>query len=80
MSERVNTLIEYLQGTCKSLSEACNEHDIEHESLTQAELDELDNHIFECPVCNWWYETSEMQTADNGENVCSECLEDSNNE
>lgn len=66
-----NQIINYLTGTCKSLSEACVDLDINEDNLTQDELAHIDENIFECEVCGWWCEVSEMVN----DNICTDCSE-----
>jgi hypothetical protein len=55
---RVTDFAEKLQGTCNSLGD-------EMVDWTDAELEEFDNLVFECEVCGWWCETSEMAPDEN---------------
>jgi hypothetical protein len=72
MTDRINKLIEYLQGSCVSLSEACDTFEIDEDTLSREELQELDNQIFNCETCGWWCEISEMQEE---EHICNDCSE-----
>ena len=75
MEEKINKLIQHLQGTCKSLSEGCNDLEIDEDKLTDEELQHLDSEIFRCVECCWWYELSEANDY-NSEVICNDCNED----
>lgn len=49
---------EQLQGTCRSIVELGEE--IEDAFNEQSFCNRLDELVFECERCNWWYEISEM--------------------
>lgn len=48
----------------------CEEHGITHDELVEG----VSEMIFSCECCGWWVELEEMND-DNGEQVCTECLE-----
>jgi hypothetical protein len=74
--EEMVYLVDYLQGTCNSLSEAittcelegCDEDNISERLFTEYEM-QL------CPGCGWWEEISDFG-GDPDEPVCSQCQED----
>ena len=72
---RIQTLIDYLQGTCKSLGEGCNDLEIDEEDLTDDELEELDLQIFNCSQCGWWSEICEDSGTGEGEFICNDCAD-----
>lgn len=74
--ERIDKIIEDLKGTCNSIDGVCADHGCDFTDLTSKELDQLDNEIFECFVCGWWCEMSEECGVNSGENTCSDCCED----
>jgi hypothetical protein len=74
MSDKIKQLVEHLQGTSKSLSEACDDFGFDSDELTQQELEEIDAEIFCCETCGWWSEVSEMADQE-GEQVCLECVD-----
>lgn len=62
---------EQLQGTCKALHELGPEFEaLENDPDFCAELDQL---VFCCDRCMWWFEASEM--ADD-EWICQECADE----
>lgn len=73
MSDRVEQIIEHLQGSCMSFSEACNSFDIESDKLTQEELEQIDDTIFCCEGCNWWCDVGERTLNKDEEPVCEDC-------
>jgi len=73
-SIKLNELITYLQGTCKTLSEATEEihDDLTEDDLTDEDKAIIDQEIFQCADCSWWYEVAEM-SGDEDETICSNC-------
>ena len=69
--QMLEELIDYIQGTCKSLFETCMELGFEEDDLTIGQLEELDNAYTCCPSCGWWVESSRMQT----DEECDDCYE-----
>lgn len=72
MTKRIEILIEYLQGTCKSFSEGCIECGINEDNLTIEELGDFDSELFCCADCDWWYESCEE--SDDG--ICYNCADE----
>ena len=74
---RINDLIYHLQGTCISLEEACTDLGFDREDLTIEELKELDNWLFLCDNCGWWYNVGERACIEHSEfyddNICIHC-------
>ncbi len=70
---RIDDLVYHLQGTCISLEEACADLGFDREDLTMKELEELDNCLFECDNCGWWYDVGERSDVDCDENICLHC-------
>lgn len=74
-SEIARKVAEYLQGTCSSVAVALETLGYDDElSLDDEFCAVLDDLVFECTTCNWWYEQSEM--ADDDERQCEECAGD----
>lgn len=69
MAYHIDQIIDYLNGSCKSLEEACISFDTTESDLTDEDRKELDDNIFECQTCNWWHENSEQ--SENGD--CESC-------
>lgn len=76
MHKDIESIIEYLQGTTRTLDEACQQHGFEWEELTEKDHAKIDENIFLCPTCGWWCETSEANESESGEDVCDDCKED----
>ena len=75
--KRIDNLIYHLQGTCISFDEACEDLNIDSNSLSIEELSELDNWVFQCDNCGWWYDRGEMAYSDNYVgNICTYCESD----
>lgn len=83
-SDQIESLIEYLQGTCKSFDEGLTEVlgvGVELEHLSEDNHNQIDHAIFRCEECSWWYERGEESTDDNGsEGVCYNCGTDEEDE
>jgi hypothetical protein len=73
--DQMHELVDATQGTCKSLEEVCEDH-FGHEPMDYDNEMEIcqfvDNLIFNCVVCGWWFEMGDMaQYCD--EWTCSSC-------
>lgn len=74
MTERVQKLADDLQGTCKSLGDACEALGFDQDDLTQDERHELDCLVFSCAQCDWWCEAGEAnENPDGGDDICDDC-------
>ena len=71
----VEQLISELQGTCKTIQEFLPEG-MEEDDLTEEDLQEIDNEVFLCSVCGWWYEICEESGSDESELICNDCSEE----
>ncbi len=63
-----------LEGTCKAIYDLGPE--FEDASNEQAFCNRLDELVFECQICNWWYEQSQMAVRDDEEWICQECTDE----
>ncbi|MGV8961910.1 MAG: hypothetical protein ACOH2V_00835 [Candidatus Saccharimonadaceae bacterium] len=72
--KELRRLIDYLQGTCKSLAKGCDVCEIEEDDLSKENLEDLENEIFHCDSCGWWCGASESN--DGNENICTDCYDD----
>lgn len=76
--EQVQKIIEDLQGTCKSLTDAViavtDNPLIDERHLTIEQHHMIDQQIFLCDDCNWWCEISEMSANSTDTNqICLDC-------
>jgi formylmethanofuran dehydrogenase subunit E len=62
--------INHLQGSCEALYVHYEAYENNEEFLRI-----LDEHIFNCDQCGWWFDTCEKNNAD-GNWVCEECCEE----
>lgn len=72
---QIDDLIQYLQGSCDSLSDgifAVIGEDYSEDDLSLDNLEQIDNEIFLCDVCGWWFEVCEMSESES-EQACVEC-------
>ena len=72
----VDTIISVLQGTCLSLDEGIRQgldDTAEEHDLTMENCEQIDNEIFNCATCGWWYEISELHI-EADEQVCTNCV------
>lgn len=63
-------LADDLRGTCKSLPLDYMDMPLEFHRY-------LDDRVFLCATCGWWYDASEESEDQYGEQVCLECEEES---
>lgn len=76
-NEQVDELIAYLQGSCKSLDEGCNDvFEQDEDVLTMEQIERIDQEIFKCAGCGWWYETAEESGSDDSDLICNNCAEE----
>lgn len=71
--EQLHKLIEHLQGSCLSIDQACEELDIEYKDLSKKDLYNIDDKIFCCDNCGWWYDMGDL--ADKNDYWCRQCEE-----
>lgn len=74
MKERIQHLIDVLQGTALTLEEGCNQLGFSETELRENDYADIDNEIFRCETCGWWSEVCEMSESEDG--VCIDCKED----
>jgi len=75
--EEIQNIINSLQGSCQSLREVCENEGFEEEDLLPEQINEIEQEIFLCTTCGWWYEISEMsEESEDGENTCEGCIND----
>lgn len=75
-NEQVDELIAHLQGSCKSLDEGCQDmFEKDEDVLTSEQLLRIDQEIFHCATCGWWYEISEESGSDESDLICNDCAE-----
>lgn len=70
MIARAQEVAEDLKGTARSLSDFATDEEIQNKDF----MEELDQHVFECEVCNWFCDVDEMAEGDGL--VCVECERD----
>lgn len=68
----MQNVIDALSGTCDSLDDALQEFNMTIDDLVIDDYNRLDNEIFKCTTCDWWYELCEQAT---DEGVCDNCNE-----
>jgi hypothetical protein len=81
MSDIEEQIIFDLQGTGNTLEQVLEQHNALHLQNDAQFLHNLDNQIFECCCCGWWCDLGEVAShPDSGEDVCSDCYEEEENE
>ena len=68
-------LVQILEGTCMSFSEACESLGLKDSDLSMEELLDFDSELVCCESCGWWYLSCET---DNG--ICDSCRRDEEDE
>lgn len=74
-NEQIENLIQFLQGSCKTLDEGVIEvlgDEYSASDLSPVNTAQIDEEIFLCEVCGWWFEVYEM-SEDENDNVCICC-------
>lgn len=69
----IQTVIDSVQGTCDTINdhlpEGMNDMD-----LTLEDHNSIDNQIFQCDECGWWYEQCQ-NAGDADDGKCEDCVE-----
>lgn len=79
MNPLVDKIIERLQGSCIGLEQACAEYGINSSNLSFEDLAEIDNWIFYCDNCGWWYDVGDKShNTDSYDNICIYCADEEN--
>lgn len=68
----IDEIIENTMGTCQSLEEHLEYFDMEIDDLSMEELGYIDDSIFNCDCCGWWYDLGEISDCEHS-TVCMEC-------
>lgn len=63
-----------LQGTCKAIYELGEE--FEAAANEQVFCNRLDELVFECQECNWWFEQSEVANRKDKDWICEDCSDE----
>ena len=72
MTEKILEIINFLKGTCHPISNA----EEEYGELTVEELEEIDEEIFKCDDCGWWYDPCDCNVDHNGSKFCPNCYDE----
>lgn len=62
-----------LEGTTQGLETVLEQMELDGLENVLAFCDRLDNLVFCCTVCGWWFEVSETGNDVNGQWACVEC-------
>jgi len=65
-------IVEYIMGTCQSMSEVLVKFGYEDMDLDLEAAMYIDDRIFCCEQCEWWFEIAEMD--EDEEWVCEDCI------
>lgn len=83
--EQVEKIIEYLEGSCqpfeKGIQTITENDDLTQDDLTDEQQAHIDQTIFLCSDCGWWFEMSEeTKSANDDEMGCRDCNPDDEDE
>ncbi|MCK9267227.1 MAG: hypothetical protein M0P14_00765 [Alkaliphilus sp.] len=73
--DQLQDIIENLQGTCLTLDDVLDDYGLSSEDLNLEDLSRIEEEIFLCDGCGWWYESSELGDDEDGEFLCRWCIE-----
>mgnify|MGYP006921460948 CR=1 FL=1 len=69
----LDKLIANLEGSCDSMEDSIPEETkLTEDDMTIKDLEYIDEHVYLCSDCGWWYENSGDQDEDN---TCPDCQE-----
>lgn len=66
---RLDEVVHQLMGTCQDLRAVATEEEADDPEFCQG----IDDHIFCCAGCEWWYEQCEGHELCGGETMCEDC-------
>ena len=75
-NEQVDTIADKLRGQCMlDVEQVCEQMEIDYDDVTIEDLRCLDDKVFCCELCNWWFEMSELSEDSEAGNklLCEEC-------
>lgn len=75
-SDVVDSIIDDLRGTTKTLDQVCGDLGIDVDDLAIADHQHIDEEIFECATCGWWCGMDELSEKHEDENICTDCEDD----
>lgn len=73
--DKWNQIIYDLNGTCDTIIRVLDKHDAEELEDHMPFLEYLDNEIFNCECCGWWFELSEMAEGEENHGICEHCAD-----
>lgn len=68
----IDTLIEAVVGTSDTIDQHLSDG-MEWEDLTDQDHQKIDESIFLCDQCGWWYEIGDEAEHDGHDTVCVQC-------
>lgn len=72
--EQINKIASMLEGTCGTLYGVLDRlYDTDEDAMSLADCHALDDLVFCCEQCNWWFEQGEMGENASDAWVCVEC-------
>lgn len=77
MRPEIEEIVDYLNGSCNTLDEACQfilGDEFDAMSLSKEEMEYIDERIFKCYDCDWWFESHEESEEEPG--CCIDCAGD----
>lgn len=77
--EIADQIIDHLNGSCDPLEQACEDFGVDADEFLDKYASELDERIFNCESCGWWYEVGQHGEDPHGREICYNC-EESNEE
>jgi hypothetical protein len=75
----LDEIIESLVGTCNDLDQTMVNHNIDPDAMDMGDSVYMDDHIFLCEECGWWFDLSELNDSGDGL-ICLECRPEKNDE
>ncbi len=71
-----HAIIDGLRGSCNSMEQECAYWDVSPEEFLDKYAEELDDQIFNCESCGWWFEVGEESEKEPNRLICRNCEED----
>jgi hypothetical protein len=71
-----DAIIDGLNGSCNSIEQECAFWDIDPIEFMDKYSEQLDNTIFNCESCGWWFDVGEHAESESSGWICQNCETD----
>lgn len=77
-NDQIHKIVESLEGTCKTMDQiiiqVTDNDGLTEEDITESQMTYIDQTIFKCSDCGWWFEMAEETKSEHEDEMgCREC-------